>query len=290
MQHNGNAAPGANTPRHAVAGSATAAPASRQWLDTQHLTFADLTHALAAGASDLRNGGLYSLFFGLVYALGGLLLVVLATRYSVPWLIYPMAMGFVLVAPFIAMGLYDVSRRLQQGEPLSWAGVLGSIKLATKRDMRWMALITGFTFIIWMDLAALLTFGFLGLDKSFNDFLTEVFTTEKGLLFLLIGNLAGAIIATAVFSFSVISFPLLYDRDIDFVTAMVTSVRLVMANPLVMGAWAAIIGLLVLGSVLTAFLGLVIVLPLLGHATWHLYQRAIAPATATTPMPNLAAW
>lgn len=257
------------------AGALPATPGGRQWLPTNTVQFDDLTHALSAGASDLLRGGRYSLFFGLVYALGGFALVVLATRYSVPWLIYPMAMGFVLVAPFAAMGLYDVSHRLEVGQPLTWSGVLGSIKLATKRDMRWMALITGFTFIIWMDMAALLTFGFLGLDKDFHDFLKEVFTTERGLLFLLVGNLAGAIIAAAVYSFTVMSFPLLYDRDIDFVTAMVTSVRVVLANPLVMGVWALIIGVLVGLSLLTAFLGLVVVLPLLGHATWHLYRRAI---------------
>ncbi len=257
------------------------APRRQQWIETRRLEMADLTHALAAGASDVRRGGIYSLFFGGFYALAGLLLFVLATRYSVPWLIYPLAMGFVLIAPFIAMGLYDVSHRLETGQPLTWSGVLGSIKLATRRDMRWMALITGFTFIIWMDIAALLTFGFLGLDKNFNDFLAEVFTTEKGLLFLVVGNLVGAILAAAVFSFSVISFPLLYDRDIDFVTAMVTSVRLVISNPIVMGIWAVIIGALVIASVLTAFLGLVIALPLLGHATWHLYRRAVPPPAAT---------
>ena len=265
------------TTNTATAEAATPAPAARrnQWLPTRDLTFADLKHALAAGANDLRRGGVYSLFFGAFYAAGGFVLAILATRYSVPWLIYPLAMGFVLLAPFAAMGLYDISQRLETGQPLSWSGVLGAIRAATKRDMRWMALITGFTFIIWMDIAALLTFGFLGLDLNFTDLVNEILTTPKGILFLVVGNVVGALIATAVFSFSVVSFPALYDRDIDFVTAMVTSVKLVARNPAVMAVWALIIGGLVIGSVLTAFLGLVLALPLLGHATWHLYKRGI---------------
>lgn len=263
----------------AGAAAAPAPPRRSQWLDTRRLELADLSHALAAGASDVRGGGIYSLFFGIVYAAGGLLLAVLATRYSVPWLIYPLAMGFVLLAPFAAMGLYDISRRLETGQPLSWHGVLGSVRAATKRDMRWMALITAFTFVIWMDIAALLTFGFLGLDLDFNDLVRQIFTTPMGLLFLVIGNLVGALLATAVFSFSVVSFPLLYDRDIDFVTAMVTSVRLTMKNLPTMLVWALVIAALVIGSLLTAFIGLVVVLPLLGHATWHLYKRAIPPAS-----------
>lgn len=260
-----------------AAGGGAAVPAAKrsEWLETRPVVVGDLSHALAAGAGDLRRGGIYSLFFGLFYAGGGLLLALLATRYHVPWLIYPLAMGFVLLAPFAAMGLYDISKRLESGQPLSWGGVLGAIRSATKRDMRWMALITAFTFIIWMDIAALLTFGFLGLDLNLNDLVHQILTTPRGLLFLVVGNLVGALIASAVFSFSVVSFPLLYDRDIDFVTAMVTSVRLTLRNLPTMFVWALIIAALIIGSILTAFLGLIVVLPLLGHATWHLYRRAI---------------
>lgn len=271
----------ATTSQRGGAAGAGPAPTRRsQWIETNRLSLGDLSHALAAGASDVRNGGIYSLFFGIFYALGGVVLAVLATRFHVPWLIYPAAMGFVLLAPFVAMGLYDISRRLESGAPLSWEGVLGAIRAATKRDMRWMALITAFTFVIWMDMAALLTFGFLGFELNFSDLLHEIFTTPQGWLFLLVGNLVGALIASAVFSFSVVSFPLLYDRDIDFVTAMVTSVRLTLRNIPTMVVWAVIIGGLVIASILTGFLGLVIVLPLLGHATWHLYKRAIPPAGA----------
>jgi len=117
-----------------------------------------------------------------------------------------------------------------------------------------------------------------------TEFVREVFTTPNGLLFLGVGNVAGAIIAAAVFSVSVVSFPMLYDRDVDFVTAMVTSVRLVVRNKMTMLAWALTIGWMMVVSALSAFLALVFVLPLLGHATWHLYRRAVAPAAAAAPL------
>jgi len=262
--------------------SSTSQPAvatPKAWPEVRSLAGSDLVEILAAGVNDLRAGGRYSLFFGAFYGVGGLILLVLVRFYNVPYLIYPLAMGFVLIAPFMATGLYDISRRLENGEALSWAGVLGSIRYAAGRDLRWMALITSFTFVIWMDIAALMTFGFLsGEMTGFKDLLTQIFTTPSGLLFLAVGNIVGALIALVVFSFSAVSFPMLYDRDVDFVTAMVSSIRLVLKNPVVMLSWGAIIGVLTVISILSAFLGLIVTLPVLGHATWHLYRRGVAPS------------
>ena len=166
---------------------------------------------------------------------------------------------------------------------MSWAGVLGSIRYAAGRDLRWMALITSFTFVIWMDIAALMTFGFLsGEMTGFKDLLTQIFTTPSGLLFLAVGNL-GALIALVVFSFSAVSFPMLYDRDVDFVTAMVSSIRLVLKNPVVMLSWGAIIGVLTVISILSAFLGLIVTLPVLGHATWTSIAAASRPRVRSRP-------
>ena len=262
--------------------SSTSQPAvatPKAWPEVRSLAGSDLVEVLAAGVNDLRAGGRYSLFFGAFYGVGGLILLVLVRFYNVPYLIYPLAMGFVLIAPFMATGLYDISRRLENGETLSWAGVLGSIRYAAGRDLRWMALITSFTFVIWMDIVALMTFGFLsGEMTGFKDLLTQIFTTPSGLLFLAVGNIVGALIALVVFSFSAVSFPMLYDRDVDFVTAMVSSIRLVLKNPVVMLSWGAIIGVLTVISILSAFLGLIVTLPVLGHATWHLYRRGVAPS------------
>jgi uncharacterized membrane protein len=118
----------------------------------------------------------------------------------------------------------------------------------------------------------------MGLSSmSLGDLLVKVFTTPTGLLFLLIGNTVGAAIALAVFSFSVTSFPMLFDRDVDFVTAMVTSVKVVLANRKPMVLWCATIAALIALSLLSGLVALFVVLPVLGHASWHLYRRAIAP-------------
>lgn len=201
-------------------------------------------------------------------------------------MVYPLAAGFAIVAPFIASGFYVVSQRLENESPhgnqtLSWSVVLGTTKSMFNRDLGWMALVTGFSLIIWMDIAALLSFGFMGFQLfSFSELLNLIFNTPAGWLFLVIGNAAGAIIAFCVFSYSVISIPILFDRDIDFITAMLTSVRFVILNFKVMLVWCATIGILVGLSILSGLVGLLVVLPILGHASWHLYRRGVEPAEA----------
>lgn len=239
------------------------------------LTVSDLVEALAAGARDLRAAPRYGLAFGLGYAAAGWLLIALLMRFGLPYLAYPLAMGFALVAPFAVVGLYAVSAKLEAGSALSWRSVLGSMREAAHRDLRWMALVTGFALVLWMDIAAILFFGFNGFNAFDASFFRSLFSTPTGLIFLVLGNLIGALIAIGVFSISVISFPMLYDRDVDFVTAMVTSVQLVIANPVVMLCWCVLIGSLIALSLLSLFVGLVPVLPLIGHATWHLYRRSV---------------
>ena len=153
--------------------------------------------------------------------------------------------------------------------------------MATQRDLGWMSLITGFSMFIWLDIAAVLFFGFFGLKSmSIYDLLREIFTTGTGWVFLLVGNAAGAVLAMLVFSISVTSFPMLYHRDIDFITAMVTSVRVVRRNPKPMVFWAATIAVITGLSLLSGFAGLFLTLPILGHASWHLYRRAVLPRPA----------
>jgi len=250
-----------------------------QWPAVRRVSMADLLEVVAAGLGDFRRAALYGLAFGAVYALGGWLLVLLLVAFDLHFLVYPLAGGFALVAPFIACGLYAISYCLEQGKPLSWAALRRLVWQAAGRDLGWMALVTGFSFFIWMDIAALLFFGFLGLSAlSAENLIAEIFATPAGLLFLVVGNAVGAVIALAVFSFSVTSFPMLFERDCDFVTAMVTSVRVVLASPRVMVVWCALIAGLVGISLLSGFVGLLVVLPVLGHASWHLYRRCVPVA------------
>jgi len=248
-----------------------------QWPDVHDISVRDIADVLRAGLSDFLHAPQYGLTIGGLFAVAGWLLLILLWLLGLPYFAYPIAMGFALIAPFAAVGFYAVSEHIESGKPLSWSSLCGSVMAAAKRDLRWMALVTGFALVLWMDIAALLFFGFMGTEVFNANFWTTLFTTQTGLIFLLIGNISGALIALGIFSISAVSFPMLYERDVDFVTAMVTSVRLVAANPVTMILWCVIIGGLSVVSVMTAFLGLFVVLPVVGHATWHLYKRSVAP-------------
>lgn len=243
------------------------------------ITGDDVRAALAAGLDDLRAAPAYGLAFGGIYAAAGLLLVGFVTVLHMAYLAYPLAAGFTLIGPFVAVGLYEVSRRLQTGEPLSFSAVLGVMAAQRKREFAWLAFVTLFVFIIWMYQVRLLLALFLGFRSfaSMPEFIGVVFGTVDGLLFLAVGHVVGAILSIAVFSLTVVSFPLLLDRDVDVITAMITSVKAVTTNPVPMLGWALAVVLALVVAVVPMFLGLVLVLPVLGHTTWHLYRRLVAP-------------
>lgn len=243
--------------------------------ELRKITISDIIESCAAGVRDFAAAPKYGLFLAGLFVLAGWLILALLMYFKILYLAYPLAMGFALISPFAAVGFYAVSNRLEQNKPLSFANVFADIRDAMKRDLRWMALVTGFALVIWMDIAAFLFFGLMGFQGFGPDFLEKLFTTPTGLFFLLLGNTSGAFIALFVFSISVISFPLLYAHDIDFVTAMTTSARLVAENPVAMIFWCALIGLLTMLSIASVFVGLFLVLPLVGHATWHLYRKAV---------------
>jgi len=237
----------------------------------------DIVRCLMQGWRDFVAAPLYGLFFGGIYALGGLLLVALFFAVRLPYVGYPLTMGFALIVPFVAMGTYEVSRRLERGEPLGWNAVLGAVWRRSGKDLGWMALVTVFALIIWIDFAIFLFLMFYGLHiPTPQELVVEILSTSKGLTFALVGNAVGAVVAMLVFSITAVSFPMLADRDVDFVTAMITSVRCVLANPAQMIAWAVVIGLLLGISLLAGFLGLFLTLPVLGHASWHLYRKLVA--------------
>ncbi|WP_157967495.1 DUF2189 domain-containing protein [Cohaesibacter intestini] len=248
----------------------------------QTLTTDDLTEALSAGLRDFQATAMYGLFFGAFYAIGGWLLLWLMSSYNLPYLAYPLASGFALIAPFIAAGLYEISRRRELGLPLGWSHVLGAIFSPQSKELRWMALVTGFAFIIWIDIAIFLYVIFFGLQSiNVSELITTIVTTPEGALFLLVGNLVGAALGVAVFSITAISFPLLLDKDVDFITGMITSIKCVLTNQKAMLSWAIFIAFMLMISLASFLLGLIFVLPLLGHATWHLYKRAILFEEAT---------
>jgi len=242
------------------------------------ITATDIGEALGQGLRDFRAAPAWGLAFGAVYALGGLAIVLCVSAFGAIYLAYPLAAGFALVGPFVAIGLYDVSRRLETGDPITvpalWRGMTG------RAEIGWMAFVTLFIFIIWMYQVRLWIALLLGVNASFSSlqqFISVLLSTSEGLLFLAIGNAVGAILSLVLFSLTVVSFPLLLDREVDFVTAMITSVRAVATSPGPMIGWAAVIVVTLIVSVLPSFLGLLVTLPVLGHTTWHLYRRIVAP-------------
>ncbi|MEK7265944.1 MAG: DUF2189 domain-containing protein [Pseudomonadota bacterium] len=249
-------------------------------LQLKRVGFGDLKSIIAGGFGDFAKAAPFDLLFGGAFAAGGWLLIALLVKFHLPFLAYPLAMGFALVAPFGAIAFYAVSDLLDRGEPLSFGSIVRRIAKAARGDLRWMSLVTGFALVIWMDIAAFIFFGFVGVKGFTPDFFVNLISSPSGAVFLVAGNAAGALIAVFVFSISVISFPMLFDRDIDFITAMTTSVRLVRENPAPMLLWCFLIGLSVAVSVATALIGLLVLLPVIGHTTWRLYRHALDGATA----------
>ncbi|AQQ03503.1 hypothetical protein B0E33_07730 [Roseibium algicola] len=241
------------------------------------ITVNDVIDAFAAGLADFRRAPVYGLAIGAFFALGGLFVVLSAAALNMSYLSYPAAAGFVLIGPFAAVGLYEVSRRLQNGEELSWSRIFGTMWAQKGRELSWMAFVVLFIQIMWMYQVRLLLALFLGFRSfaSFDEFLTQVISTPEGLMFLAVGHVVGAILSLILFSLTVVSFPLLMEEDRDFITAMITSVRAVFTSPAPMIGWAFVVTAVLIVSMAPAFLGLVVSLPILGHTTWHLYKKCV---------------
>ena len=255
---------------------AHAAEAGKAPFHIRKIEIADLIECITEGVRDFTRAPKYGMFFGAFYAVGGWLIVWITFSLGYFYLAYPFIMGFALFAPFGAAGTYEISRRLETGEPLSWSAVFGAVWNRSGKDLGWLALVSMFTMIIWLDIAVFLFLVFYGVQTpTLPQLFAKVFTTSYGLSFLLVGNGVGAVIALIVFSFTAVSPPLVADRDVDFITAMTTSVKAVLANPRTMIAWAAVIGMDLAISFVTLFVALLVVFPVLGHTTWHLYRRLI---------------
>jgi uncharacterized membrane protein len=248
----------------------------------REITVSDVNEAWAQGMRDFQAAPIYGLAFGGFYAAAGIVIVSSATMLGVSYLVYPLSAGFALIGPFAAVGLYEVSRCREAGMPLSWYHVLGVIVEQRNRQLAWLAFVVLFIFIVWMYQVQLLFALFVGLHSftTLKDMLSVLTTTPEGIAFLLLGNAIGVLLSVILFALTVVSIPLVLDHDIDFVTAMITSVRAVVANPAPMLGWGFTVGVLLVLASLPFFLGLVVVLPILGHATWHLYRKVVDPIPA----------
>lgn len=241
------------------------------------ITTRDLREALQRGWEDFLAQPSHLVFIAVIYPIAGILLAQLTVSYNIFPLLFPLLSGFALIGPFAAIGLYEVSRRREKGLDSSWSHAFDVLRSPSIGQIAMLgAMLTGL-FLAWLFIAWFLYRGILGLpaDVSTTDFLRAVFTTTDGWIMIIIGNSIGMLFAILAFSISVVSFPLIIDRHVDAPTAIRTSIAAVEANPRAMMYWGLIVtGLLVLGC-LPVLVGLVVVMPVLGHATWHLYRKLV---------------
>jgi len=251
----------------------TSAPAVRR------ITVADLGEALARGIDDFAAFRTDVLFLAIVYPLAGLVLARLVFGYGLLPLLFPLASGFALIGPVAAVGLYEMSRRREAGSAIGWADALDIVREPSFSSIVAFALLLLAIFMVWLYVAISIYDLTLGPEppQSAAGFVRDVLTTRAGWAMAALGIGVGFLFAVGVLAISAVSVPLMLDRDVGLTEAIGTSLRAVVANPVPMAVWGLIVaGGLVVGSV-PLFLGLIVVMPVLGHASWHLYRRIVAP-------------
>lgn len=246
---------------------------------------ADLFVALERGWADFKSNPTHAVFLAIIYPVVGLILARAALGYDFIPLLYPLASGFALVGPFAALGLYELSRRREMGRDTSWHHVGDVTRMPTFGSILLLGallIVIFFTWIATADQLYVSAFGHRNVT-SLASFVQSVLATPQGLELMIVGNIVGALFAFAVLALSVVSFPLLLDRNVSFAVAIATSLKAVGTNPLVLGLWGLIVAVLLALAALPFLLGLAVVLPVLGHATWHLYRALIAPDPGSRP-------
>jgi uncharacterized membrane protein len=268
---------------HVIAGSqaSPALPVVRK------IAMSDLKDALAKGVDDFRAFPTHVIFLSVIYPVVGLVMAGLTLSYDLLPLLFPLAAGFALVGPFAAIGLYELSRRRELGLKVSWRDAFAARRSRSTDGIIALGLLLLGIFVLWVAVAQAIyiaNFGYTPVELI-PDFLSRVLTTPAGWMLIIVGNGVGFLFAAAVLTISVVSFPLLLDRDVGAVVAVLTSVRATLKNPVIIAAWGLIVAALLLIGSLPLFVGLAVVMPVLGHSTWHLYRKLVEPDPR--PQPEL---
>lgn len=258
---------------HVYAG-AEGAPA---YPDVRSIEIGDLYDCLRAGYEDFMAKPSHIIFIIVMYPLIGVVLAAWTSGANALPMLFPLASGFALLGPFAAIGLYEISRRREAGMDTSWRHALELRHSPALPSIAAVGAMLFAVFIAWLLTAQALYSAIFGPEPpaSFGNFLSQLFSTSEGWTLILAGNAIGSIFAVVVLSTTVVAFPLLVDRDVGAWAAIYTSARAVMANPLQMLAWGFIVALLLALGSLPLFAGLIVVIPILGHATWHLYRKVV---------------
>ncbi|MFC5587172.1 DUF2189 domain-containing protein [Nitratireductor kimnyeongensis] len=246
--------------------------------EVRKIQASDIIDALGRGLDDFWQKPSHYAFLCLIYPLVGVVLIYWASDADALPLLFPLASGFALLGPFAAIGLYEISRRREAGLDTSWRHALAVRKSPAIPSIMAVGAMLFAIFVTWLLVAQGLYVRLLGPEPpaSIAGFFESVFTTDAGFTLLLIGNAIGFIFALVVLITTSIAFPMLLDRDCGAVAAIITSARAASANPLPIALWGLlVVGALVVGS-LPLFAGLAVVMPILGHATWHLYRKLVA--------------
>ena len=245
----------------------------------RRIALTDLRDALSKGWKDLGAKRADILVLCIVYPVIGLILARVAYGYDMLPLIFPLISGFALLGPVAAVGFYEISRRREAGLDTNWASVFGIVHAPSFGGILALSALLFGLYVLWLIAAYVIFALTLGPEPpvSLSAFVSDLFSTAAGWTMIVVGIGVGFLFAVAALVIGVVSFPLLVDRNVGMKVAVATSLRAAQANPAPIAAWGLIVaGGLVLGSI-PALIGLVIVLPLLGHATWHLYRKVVAP-------------
>ena len=239
----------------------------------------DLIHALARGIDDFAAMPSHAVFLCVIYPLLGIFLIAMTLGNSWMPLAFPIAAGFALVGPLAAIGLYELSRRREAGLDSSSSHAFDVLHSPSLGAIVALGVLLMAIFLTWLAVAEAIyvaNFGYAA-PASLHQFAGDVFNTSAGWNLIVVGTGVGFLFAVVVLTISAISFPLLLDRDVGAAVALATSIRVVAANPMTMALWGLIVAALLLIGSIPFFLGLTVVMPVLGHATWHLYRRAVEP-------------
>jgi uncharacterized membrane protein len=238
---------------------------------------ADLKIALAKGLDDFLAMPSHVVFISLIYPIIGLLLARATLDNDLMPLLYPLAAGFALIGPVAAIGLYEMSRRRERGLPVEWKHAFDVLRSPSMPAIAALAVLLTIIFLVWVTTAHQIYQSLMGVaaPKGVAEFARDIFSTASGRMLIVVGNAVGFLFALAVLVISVVSFPMLVDRDVGAAVAVATSIRTVVTNPVTMAVWGLIIAAALLVGSLPFFVGLAVVVPVLGHASWHLYRRVV---------------